>query len=245
MSELSPVIVTSCYGSGYWGALGEWAKHIKALSDCSVEVIALDDLDIPQEVANGISVVRPRISQDPRYGSGDLFRMEHILDYIQQNRCCFQIDIDVHLVRNFTELLTLPYDFVLSRAFAFPEFAAKRIGFVGCTGFYFAKPRAKVFCEDVIKNIRTNAFNSHLDQYVINSMICTPAVLESHRQEKKDLSGIELEMDVFHVNGCEIAILPIKALDRSANGSAIFGNHHRDVLNRFVPMNNLMENRLK
>lgn len=55
------------------------------------------------------------------------------------------VHLDLALFRDINSILQLPYDFIISRAFAFPEQTLKKLGFVGCTGFYVVKPEAQPF----------------------------------------------------------------------------------------------------
>jgi hypothetical protein len=226
MPDCQHVIVTSCYGSRFWRSARNWAEHLRAFDQAPIEIIALDKgrLDLPLQRVTTIAATVG--STPPRYGDGDRFRLERIIGYLREGRTCFQIDLDVRMKRPFKCLAQLPYDFIVSRAFNFPNFAAERFGFVACTGFYVAKPSALPFAEALLRDINANVYGSSYDQYVVNAILWGAADNGRHNRDSISLEGRSLDVDTFEAVGCRIGVLPRETILRSADfQQATFGNH--------------------
>jgi hypothetical protein len=108
-----------------------------------------------------------------KWGSGDLPRLQKIIELCSQGFICIHMDLDVVLIKNISILLEKANGLVFSRAFTFPEKTAEKLGFVGCTGFYIATPESvnllKYWVSLIEKSIREKVSNS--DQASINDEI--------------------------------------------------------------------------
>lgn len=96
-----------------------------------------------------------------------------IIELCSQGFTCIHMDLDVALTRNLSPVIDNTHDLTLSRAFTFPEKTARKLGFVGCTGFYIATPSSlpllkhwAALIEDVIAQGISNS-----DQEVINHLM--------------------------------------------------------------------------
>jgi hypothetical protein len=236
MSEFESVIVTSCYGASFWRAVTPWVAHLRAFNGSPIEVISLDGGAYEGDALDVATIYTAHRQKKPGYGDGDPLRLEQILRHLEQGRTCIQIDVDVRMKREFSSLSRLPYDFIVSRAFGFPTFAVKQLGFVGCTGFYIAKPSAQPLCTKMLLDIRERIHpHAYLDQHVLNAMLCAAADGGLQRQETIRLDGIAFALDVFEVEACRIGVLPRETIERSADANlAVFGNHHRFFLDQFL-----------
>lgn len=173
----------------------------------------------------------------PSEGSGHKHSLKHVIRATKFGSTCVQIDIDVVLKRSVAPLLDLPFDFITSRAFAFPAHARDRLGFVGCTGFYIAKPKSAPFCELVLQHINRNTFGHPLDQLVLNSLLVEADEDGRHWRETASASGEDFEMDAFEIQGCRIGVLPKETIERNDDltGPSVFGNHFKTLLDHFIP----------
>ena len=162
------------------------------------------------------------------------FRLKRVQENVLRKHTSFQIDIDVSLKKDVSVLCRLPYDFLISRAFAFPAFAANALGFVACTGFYIAKEPSLPLCQILYENIFSNKFGSQLDQLVLNSMLCESILANPSVRESISLDNEDYEIDVFCIAGVRIGVLPKAFVERSSNSAAIFGNHHTSVIDHFM-----------
>ena len=180
------------------------------------------------------SRLRARGGSDTETGIGSVW--QRILRHLERGRSCIQIDLDVRMKRDFSVLSRLPYDFVVSRAFAFPPFAVKPLGFVAGTGFYIAKPTARPLCVKLPGDLRERLHrDSHLDQHALNLLLCATADGGHQRTEVIQLDGLAFDIDVFEVGACRIGVLPRATTERHpATEAGIFGNHHRALLDLFL-----------
>jgi hypothetical protein len=226
--------VSVCYGSEFWAAVPGWARHIRKISDAPVDILSLDQQEYRDPAAR-ISTIAIDVGGRHTWGFGDMARLALIAGHLERGTACVQMDIDVLLKRDVSPLLSLPYDFIVSRASAQPKPIAERMGFVACTGFYIAKPDAIDLCHAILSHAENNTYDSDLDQIVLNNLL-----LEAKQQNlwnRRDIAfdHTQLSIDEFECFGCRIAVLPSAVIQRNADlGSSLFGNHHRDLLGQFI-----------
>lgn len=245
--SIDRMVVTSCFGERFWLAVGPWVKHLEALSDCPIEVVSLDGRAYDGDASTCRTFVADMLEAKTRYGTSALppndaaivardgLRLDRLLFHLGRDRTCVHVDLDVRMKRDFSALCRLPYDFIISRAFHFPPFAAQKLGFVACTGFYIAKPSARHICDVLFRNIEENRYFSRLDQYVLNAMLCEVVRDDVPRRETADLDGVSLDLDVFAFDGCSIAVLPREAIERNRETeSSVFGNHDIAFIDEFL-----------
>jgi hypothetical protein len=231
-TDSGTVMITTCYGEPFWRAVGPWAAQLRAVTDCPIEIVSLDGRRHDEKIGTGIETVMADTGgAEPAYGTGGRYRLERILSHLEAGRTCVQIDLDVRMKRDFSPLWRLPYDFIVSRALVFPEFAREKLGFVACTGFYVAKPTAIRFCRALIEHLARNTFGSGLDQYVVNAMLGNAG---PPSEEVVHLDGISFGVTVFDVDGCQIAVLSKEAVERGDDTDiSIFGNHSRSIVEEY------------
>jgi hypothetical protein len=226
--------VTACYGAPFWAAAPRWADGIRALHDAPIDIISLDGGQYAREDRD-IATLKVDAGEALRYGLGDKIRLAHIAARLVDGVTCIQLDVDVELKRNVAPLVELPYDFIVSRAFAAPDFAAAALGFVACTGFYVAKPSSLPLCRNILRRVARRDHDTDLDQYILNVLLVDAAEAGRHARETVALEGRDLEMDVFRVGRCRIGVLPAEAISRRDDPvGALYGVHHPNVLTRFT-----------
>lgn len=208
-------VVTSCFSGKWWALVPDFAETVHRLSGLKVEVVSLD----------GNACTTPFVStiHQPKalaYGAGDSERMRHILARLRQGLTCYQIDLDVRLKRDFRPMADLPYDFIISRAFGMPRDVVDEVGFVGCTGFYVAKPTAAPLLELLLSELGPEGV---YDQNLLNWRLRD----SGWRQDSAIIDGFEGRIDVTTYAGVSICVLPAEAILRTPDIEASwFGNHH-------------------
>jgi len=163
--------VSSVYGEDFHAISGVWYRKNREFipNGASFHLVNLDSninpsllLDVEYSFRRGatdkISLV---------WGDGDLPRLQKIEELCMSGAVCVHVDLDLAFFRDITPILQLPYDFIISRAFAFPKDVSEKIGFVGCTGFYVAKPDSLPFLSYWIRLIERL---TKVDQEAINQV---------------------------------------------------------------------------
>jgi hypothetical protein len=231
-------IITSCYGELFWSAVPLWCRHIMALDNVPIEIMSLDgsQFSLPGDQVSTIQTANEAPPESLAGGGcGDLARLEHIVARLRTGIACFQIDIDVRLKKSILPLARLPFDFLISRAFAFPPPARERLGFVACTGFYLAKPSSLPLCQELLARVRTRRHGTAWDQQALNYMLVECADRGCWTTQTHNLNGVEAVIDAFTVDGCRIGVLPAQAILRNANVTAAqFGNHDPSIVKMFL-----------
>lgn len=208
-------VVTSCFADRWWNLVPDFADLVHALSGLKTEVVSLD----------GKSLETPLVStfHSPKalgYGAGDSERLRHILTRLEEGVTCYQIDLDVRLKLDFRPMADLPYDFIISRAFGVPKEVVEELGFVGCTGFYVAKPAAAPLLRPLLAELGPVGV---YDQHTLNRRWRT----WNWRQDRATMGGFEGRIDVCEHEGVSICVLPAEAILRTPEMDASwFGNHH-------------------
>jgi hypothetical protein len=215
------VVVTSCYGERFWAAVPSWLARIRSITELPVEIVSLDGRTWKAPHVRTINFTPGRVLE---YGSGDRERTEHIVSRLEEGRICLQIDLDVYLKRDVDPIVGLPYDFIVSRAFRFPEDIVARLGFVACTGFYVAKPSALPLLRHLYSRLREGLV---LDQAELNACL----VESEWHNETVELLGFQGVADVCECRGVKICVLPKEVIARDDDlETSWFGNHFRTLL---------------
>lgn len=210
------IVVTSCFQPKWWALVPELASSVYGLSGLKTEVVSLDGLSCETDLVS--TVHHP--DKELGYGAGDSERMRHILLRLSQGFTCYQIDLDVRLKRDIRCMADLPYDFIISRAFGMPRDVVDELGFVGCTGFYIAKPGCEPLLEPLLAELGPTGV---YDQNLLNWRLRH----SGWKEERVQLEEFEGRIDVCEHNGVRICILPAEAILRSPDIEASwFGNHH-------------------
>jgi len=216
------VIVTSCYGDTYWDFANEWSSHVRAATNLPIEIISLDGGRFQGPEVSSFLLPTSGTEQDPSdpVTIRDSERLRHILGRITNGYTCVQIDMDVRVKRDLQPILDLPYDFIMSRAFGMPKPVVKELGFVGCTGFFVAKPGSLQLVNDLLTEL-TNSPGAG-DQRVINNWFLGL----DWRSEKISIGPFNGTASVCELRSARVCILPQKAISRNDDlASSWFGNY--------------------
>jgi hypothetical protein len=209
-------VVTSCFHGVWWNLVPAFGQAIHDLSGLRTEVVSLDGLACETEFVSTIHHAKTRVG----YGAGDSERMRHILRRLGEGVTCYQIDLDVRLKRDFRPMADLPYDFIISRAFGMPKEVVETLGFIGCTGFYIAKPASAPLLEEILPELGELGV---YDQRLLNQRLQHAA----WREDRATMDGFEGRIDVCDYKGVSICVLPTEAILRTPDMEASwFGNHH-------------------
>lgn len=208
-------VVTSCFADWWWNLVPEFAETVHRLSGLNVEVVSLDGKAVNSPLVSTVHHPKPL-----GYGAGDSERLRHILTRLKEGVTCYQIDLDVRLKRDFRPMADLPYDFIISRAFGVPKEVVEELGFVGCTGFYIAKPEAAPLLEPLLAELGPMGV---YDQHTLNRRWRS----ETWRQDHVKIADFEGRIDVCEHEGVSVCVLPTEAILRTPDMDASwFGNHH-------------------
>lgn len=227
-----PLIVTSCHGEYFWLAIEPWVEHLLEVDTCPIEIVSLDGRRYSGRRPGASTFIVETKGGELRWGAVDPIRLGRILFHLKQGRTCIQVDVDVRMKRKFSVLCDLPYDVIVSRAFDLPSFAAEKLGFVACCGFFIVKPSSGPLCEIWLRDLQQNTRQLGTDQEVLNAMMCEA---QPPREETVQVGNLFLKMDVFEIAGCTLAVLPKEAILRDLDTEAsLFGNHARPILKHFL-----------
>lgn len=224
-------LISSVYGESFHKASLQWVLVNQPYLPENVEIclVSLDGVEMP---LNNSSVKYSFCDKNKRRliaGDGDLPRLEKIIEYCSMGYTCLHMDLDVVLFKNITPLLVLPYYFVISRAFSFPKSVVDKIGFVGCTGFYIAKPDSLPFLlqwhNDIIKS-------DQVDQFVINKIFSN--LIWKNKVNKVAEYSTKNDL-VSYWNKLPILVLSSTLLPRNKKGLSkhSFGLHNPEVMQEY------------
>jgi hypothetical protein len=161
---------------------------------------------------------------------GERFQIERIAALLRTGLIAGHLDLDVRIKREFSDTLRgQPYDLIVSRAYDFPDYAARQLGFVACLGFWLAKPTALPLVEAWLHEMRDSASLAP-DQDAFNRLLLRAAPETNSIR----LADYCLPVEVFSLYGCSIAVLPHDAVMRNLDDRAIFANHDRAMFARWV-----------
>jgi hypothetical protein len=230
-------IITSCHQPRFWSAVPGWVRTIRRFDDLPIDIVALDDLSFNDPAAGVATIPMHHPARKLVYGAVDSVRLAYLIGQLEAGTACFQIDIDVLLKQSIRPVMDLPHDFLISRAYGFPRDAVQKLGFVGCCGFFLAKPSSLQFCQEILHRLETKADGSTLDQFVLNRMLMEAADQSEAATSAHIIGGQNFEIADFTVAGCRIGVLPANAIMRNLNTDvAIFGNHCTDIIQMLIEL---------
>ena len=162
------------------------------------------------------------------WGDGDLSRLEKISSLCANGSVSVHLDLDLALLKDISPILKLPYDFIISRAFAFPKHTVEKIGFVGCTGFYIAKPESLPLLDYWIKEMKRK---SQVDQQSLNEIFEDL----TWNTVKINLDNQEYKHAISSWNNISLLVLDTDALPRGMKKQSkkSYGVHNPKVMKEF------------
>ena len=224
--------VSSVYGKVFHQAAYAWhQRNSKYLSDTAkFHLISLDG-ETNKSLISSVEYSFINIGKDNKslaWGDGDLVRLEKVASLCESGSISVHLDLDLALLKDISPILKLPYDFIISRAFAFPKRTVEKIGFVGCTGFYIAKPESLPLINYWIKRIKRK---SQVDQQSLNEIFMDL----KWSSEKINLDNQEYENAVSFWNNISLLILDSDALPRGMKkqSNKSYGVHNPRVMKEF------------
>lgn len=227
--------VSSVYGKKFHDVSGVWYEWNRSYMPPSVNfyLVSLDG-NTNEKLAHRIEYSFNNLGRKKEslgWGDGDLPRLEKVIALCAQGYTCMHLDLDVVLLKEISSIIELPYSFIISRAFGFPKYIVQKIGFVGCTGFYIAKPESLPllnYWRDEIKS------HSQLDQLSINQIFeklkwdTNTFIINDNEYQNTVSSWKNISLTAL-----DTEILPRNILNKS-NGS--FGVHNPKVMNDYWNM---------
>jgi len=170
------------------------------------------------------------------WGDGDLPRLKKITSLCANGSVCVHMDLDLALLKNISPIIELNYDFIISRAFAFPKRVVDKLGFVACTGFYIAKPESVPLLTEWIKRMESK---SQVDQLALNEIFEN---LEWNTI-KKAINNVEYTHAVSSWNNVSLLVLDSEVLPRGMEKQTenSFGVHNPRVLKEFWGMGEVVD----
>ena len=224
--------VSSVYGRVFHQVTFPWyQRNSKYLPDTTkFHLVSLDEKR-NKDLISSVEYSFSDIGKDNKllaWGDGDISRLEKVANLCENGSISVHLDLDLALLKNIAPILKLPYDFIISRAFAFPSNVVEEIGFVGCTGFYVAKPESLPFINYWIKRIK---IKSQVDQQSLNE-IFKDLIWSS---EKVNLDNYEYEHAVSFWNNISLLVLDSEVLPRGMKKQTenSFGVHNPRVMKDF------------
>ena len=215
-----------------------WCRNIRRYSNAPISILSLDGKEVAI-TSKDVSVENHSYLSNLGYGSGDLIRLEFICEKLRLGISCAQLDLDVHIKSSIDPIADLGYDFLISRAFNFPNDVAEAQGFVLCTGFYIAKPGALVLCQDLRRYIRNQTYESNLDQFVINKML--EGIEWRHIQHRE--GEWQTTFSICDYKGVRVCVLGTRDIARDTRiRRSVFGNHD-PLIGRYYASPFLAENK--
>ena len=165
---MSYIISTICIGAKYEPIKNHWLNRIKNKCTKTKEIIIFDNTNILK-------------SEVPSYEYAwwDVVRLsKNISLCLKENKPIVHIDMDIIIEKEIEEIVSLPYDFIISTEIggnqSFPKECSQKIGFGVCSGFYVIKKEALNFMMKILNNMKNKIFNSLSDQvnimnYIVNN----------------------------------------------------------------------------
>lgn len=222
--------LTSAYGSKYLDAVPSWIKMIEKIrkegDDAHVILTSCKDYETykTKSFPSWVQIVHDHGIHEGWAGS-DKVRLGKIISLLSSSKYkgVVHVDLDCLLTHPIHPLVDQPYDFIISRAFVYPEFMAKSKGYVACTGFYIAKPKSLSFLNYFHKTLGHKP-----DQLVIANILHDKV---SHKMN---------DWDIYNLNGIALGVMPKTALLREPpfKNESTYGYHHPEVLNYWKNFSN-------
>jgi hypothetical protein len=228
-------LTACCYGEDFQKVIKKWTEHIRSVCQVPLEIISLDDFVFNNPDENITTFTIKTNKENLRYYEGDSYRLSRIIEHIKNGEICFQVDIDTYFKKDFSRLASLPFDFIMSRAFLHPKEIVEVFSYAACTGFFVAKPSSYDFCKEWLDNLISgkNCLETHpwIDQWPINYMLLNSFNKKLYEKREVCLDGHTFEVDEFTYKGCKIAILPNEIISRTGDiTDSIYGNHTLKLL---------------
>ena len=223
-------LISSVYGEEFHKASLLWVQHNKQYlpKDTEICLVSLDGEKLGQNNAAVKYIFSTKNKEKLGWGDGDLARLEQIIKYCSLGYTCLHMDLDAVLFKTITPILDLPYSFIISRAFGFPKSVVEKMGFVGCTGFYIAKPSSLPFLLQWCDSIRCL---DQLDQLTINNMFSN---LDWKNQRSK-IDPYSIQNSLASWKGISILVLASTFFPRGKNKICehSFGVHNPYVMQEY------------
>jgi hypothetical protein len=241
MDQSRGIVVSSCFGS-HWAYCKRWAEHTRFKCNLPIHILSIDGTHLTDDFGDGV-FVHPVEGASPNIRDLERYRLEFIVEKLASGISCAQIDFDVLLKREITDLFSIDADFIASRASRFPDFVATSFGFVACTGFYIAKPPSADLCAEIVKSMQERPYGEdpvqQVDQYVLNRLFFDEILTGAMRPftEAPSLVGAFGEPhSVSEYHGMKVCILAKETILRGPSlKRSTFGNHHPAVRSLFGP----------
>ena len=228
---MSYIISTICIGAKYEPIKNHWLNRIKNKCTKTKEIIIFDNTNILK-------------SEVPSYEYAwwDVVRLsKNISLCLKENKPIVHIDMDIIIEKEIEEIVSLPYDFIISTEIggnqSFPKECSQKIGFGVCSGFYVIKKEALNFMMKILNNMKNKIFNSLSDQVNIMNYI----VNNKHeiKEEVCMLNGVEFKNRIIEIDNIKICVLDFEIIIRDPVFSKEqFGNHinidNVDGVNNFI-----------
>jgi len=227
---MSLAYITSAYGSKYLQVLPSWIKMIEKIrkegDDAYIILTSCREYESYKKKSfpHWIHLVHSHGIHE-KWGGSDKVRLEKVISLLSslKYKGVVHVDLDCLLTNSIHPLIDQPYDFIISRAFVYPEFMVKSKGYVACTGFYIAKPKSLPF----LKHFQ-QLMGYKPDQLIIANILHDKV---SHKTN---------DWDVYNLNGIALGIMPKTALLREPpfQNKSQYGYHHPEVINYWKSLSN-------
>jgi hypothetical protein len=223
-NSISYIVTTLCIGKKFEKIRPHWEKRVNQMTTNSlIKIFDNSNINKKDDAFKNINY--------EKYAWWDILRLKNNIVLVEQyNKPVIHCDLDLILEKNITEIVNLPYEFIISQEHygneAMPINCSSILGFGVCTGFYIIKPSSLPFIKQIFNMMKNEYYDSYSDQITISNYIREN--IEKTYKETIYLNNMIFENNIikFKNSDIKICVLDFNLITRDPKVSGNqYGNH--------------------